>query len=175
MTARRRARQWRAENSPSGWVGPWDSKPRPLCLVPQLVSGDHPIIPDAALDVIDVRDLARVLLALAERTPRGAVTPIVGHDVRLPAAASLLAELAGTPPARATMPTEAAVLALTAWETMHASGAAPEGPPALGAMLLHEMEHGLRAPAQAALGVPLRPLRETLRDAVAWYRGLGYC
>ncbi|MCK6552173.1 NmrA family NAD(P)-binding protein [Myxococcota bacterium] len=156
-------------------VGPWDSKPRPLCLVPQLVTGDHPVLPDAHLNLIDVRDLATVVLSLAARAPWGRVVPIVGHDLRLRTAAQLLAEVGGGPAPSAMMPTEAAVLALTAWETMHTSGAAPEGPPALGAMLLHEMEPGLEAPEQRALGLVLRPLRETLRDAVAWYRDLGYC
>jgi len=30
-------------------------------------------------------------------------------------------------------------------------------------------------PVQRAVGVVPRALEETLRDAIAWYRGIGYC
>lgn len=150
-------------------VGPWDVRPRYACAIPQLVAGDHPYVPEAHLNMLDVRDAAR---ALVEGPFASGAHALWGHDVSFAEALGHLVRDAGAPPPLGSVPSEAAVLALAAWETARLS---PPGPPALGMMLVHEMVPGLRARERDARPRALTPLDVTLRDAVRWYRRMGYC
>jgi hypothetical protein len=47
--------------------------------------------------------------------------------------------------------------------------------PALGSLLVLDGYPLQPGPEQRALGVLPRPLDDTLRDAIAWYRSIGTC
>ena len=51
----------------------------------------------------------------------------------------------------------------------------PSPLPSLVSALLCEQQWLEPDPVLESLGVRSRPLSETTRDTVAWYRGLGYC
>lgn len=150
-------------------VGPWDVRPRYACAIPQLVAGEHPYVPEAHLNILDVRDAARELV---ESPYQGGAHTLWGHDVSFAEALEYLIRDAGAPPPVGSVPSEAAVLALTAWETARLS---PPGPPALGMMLVHEMLPGVRRREHDPRPRALTPLDVTIRDAVRWYRRMGYC
>ena len=161
--------------NPTACLGPWDRRPRELCVVPMLVTGQVPAMVESDFNVIDVRDVALALRLAMEKKRFGHPIALAGHDCRTDLLARRVCALAGAASPRLRMPTRLAV-AGTLWaEAAWAALGRPSPLPAIGPMLLLD---GYRMPPSAdqlALGVVPRPLDETLRDAIDWYRRIGYC
>jgi dihydroflavonol-4-reductase len=161
--------------NPGACLGPWDRRERALCVVPLLACGEVPVLASHPLNVIDVRDLARAARLAVEQRRTGRRIPLAGHDSRTEQLAAAVCRLAGVAPPPQRWPARLAFGAMLASEAGFALlGRAPLVP-ALGTLLL--LDGGPMAPGddQRAMGVVPRPLDETLADALAWYRALGYC
>jgi len=153
---------------PTTCLGPWDSRPDELCLVPSVLAGRVPAVPSHVINVIDVRDVARGVVAVAaDPAPRAEPLLLSGHNVGLPELCHLIGELAGVRVMTRAVPAAAARAA--AWTVeLAALGTAP---PLLLPTLLALRQSSLPVgAAQRALGASPRPLSATLRDAIAWYR-----
>jgi dihydroflavonol-4-reductase len=97
-----------------------------------------------------------------------------GHDLGAHELAARACALAGRrPPAlRASARAAATAAVWTEWVLGTMGLETPS--PSLPALLLCEARATGVGEAQRALGVLPRPLEETLRDAMEWYRALGY-
>jgi dihydroflavonol-4-reductase len=161
--------------NPAACLGPWDRRSRELCVVPLLVAGRVPAIVDRVVNVIDVRDVAAAVRAALEQRRFGVPILLAGHDSRTDALAARVCHLAGAPAPRiqvsARLAAGGALWAEAAW----AFFGYPSPLPAIGLLLILESYPMQPSVEQRALGALPRPLDETLRDSIAWYRRIGYC
>jgi dihydroflavonol-4-reductase len=161
--------------NPTLCIGPWDLKARELCFVPRVLCGESPVSTAHLVNVIDVRDTAAGLVAALEAEHYGDPIPLTGHNLSVEALYTWLCEIGGVQPPPIVAPLTLGVIATYLSEVaLGALGARPPLP-TLAPMLtmLHDSVDVGRV--QADLGIVPRPLSATLRDAIEWYRAIGYC
>lgn len=165
--------------NPTACYGPWDLKPRGLCLVPQLLCGEMPALAHHMLNVVDVRDVAIAVVSAVDEERFGEPILLCGHSVMLDELGARICALGGRrPPVRTPAFLVGAGVAVSRWtEALFAMGRRPSPWPSLtlSISLLYETFPMDPSPTQRALGATPRPLAGTLRDTVAWYRRIGYC
>ena len=161
--------------NPSACLGPWDRRPRDLCVVPLLLSNQVPALVSQALNVIDVRDVAQAARLAVEQRRYGAPIALAGHDTRTDSLALRVCQLGGVAAPRRRLPARLAAGGMLWTEAGWALLGRASPVPALGSLLVLDGYAMPPSPAQRALGVLPRPLDDTLRDAIAWYRGIGHC
>lgn len=124
---------------------------------------------EAETNVVDVREVGKAHVHAAETGRIGERTILGGHNTSVRELVTLAAELAGFPPPRIRIPLGFIdfVVALADWFP---------GPVPLGNHLraLRLWQGYDCAKARRELGLRPRSLRETLRDALAWYREQGF-
>lgn len=152
---------------PTTCLGPWDSRPSAMCLVPSVLAGRLPAVPSHVINVVDVRDVARGVVAAAGSCHAEPLR-LTGHNVAIPELCALIGELAGV---RVTARAVPAALARAAAWTIELATLGAAMPPVLLPTLLALRQVPLQvSPEQRALGAAPRPLSVTLHDAIAWYR-----
>lgn len=155
--------------NPGACVGPWDLKPDALSLVGLVASGRFAFtVRDRVVNVIDVRDLAGCVIAASLRGPFGAPLPLAGHDVPFAQLTADIARAAGQRVVPVGVPSRFGTLASLWIETAWAAAGRPSPMPTLGSLLIDDGFSMTPTAAQRALGVALRPLHESVRDAVRW-------
>lgn len=161
--------------NPTMCLGPWDVKDRDLCFIPRLLCGEIPVAVQHLFNVIDVRDVATGLVAALHRERYGEPILLSGHNIPINALFSWICEIGGVKPPPLSAPLTLSLLTtywLETWQTFRGELSSLSS---LALMLACQHEWMTPSTAQCDLGVTLRPLSETLQDAVAWYRTLGYC
>jgi dihydroflavonol-4-reductase len=161
--------------NPTACMGPWDRRPRELCVVPLLVTRQVPAMVARVANVIDVRDVAAAVRAAMEQQRFGAPIPLAGHNTRTDALAARVCELARTRAPRLQVSARLAAGGALWGEVAWAFLGRPSPLPAIGLLLILDGYPTQPSEAQRALGALPRPLDVTLRDSIAWYRHLGYC
>ena len=161
--------------NPTACLGPWDRRPRELCVVPMLVTGQVPALVTQTMNVIDVRDVAAALRAALEQRRFGIPIALAGHDCRTDVLATTVCALARASAPRLRLPARLTVAGVLFAEAGWALLGRSSPLPAIGPLLVLDGYAMAPSADQRALGVLPRPLDETLRDAIAWYRSLGYC
>jgi nucleoside-diphosphate-sugar epimerase len=161
--------------NPTACIGPWDRRPRELCVVPLLMTGQVPAIVARVVNVIDVRDVAAAVRAALERHRFGAPIPLAGHNSRTDALATRVCNLAGVPAPRLHVSARLAAGAALWGEAAWAFVGRPSPLPTIVLLLILDGYPMRPSAEQRALGAMPRPLDETLRDSIAWYRHLGHC
>lgn len=156
--------------NPTSCIGPWDEKPIEVSLIPQLLSGSIALTSGHMVNLIDVRDAAFGLCAALAAQRWGHCIPLVGHNVTADQFAQRIHMLAGLHPPRYRVPAPVGASVLYFIEAGCAWLGRPSPMPSLGALLVCEGYEMEQSPAARALGLCPRPLDETLRDAVRWYR-----
>jgi dihydroflavonol-4-reductase len=161
--------------NPTACIGPWDRRRRELCVVPMLITAQVPAIVARVVNVIDVRDVAAAVRAALEQRRFAVPILLAGHDSRTDVLAARVCHLAGAPAPRlqvsARLAAGGALWAEAAW----AFFGHPSPLPAIGLLLILDSYPMQPSVEQRALGALPRPLDDTLRDSIAWYRRLGYC
>ncbi len=121
---------------------------------------------DGIVNVIDARDVAEAHLAAAERGRPGERYILGGHNLTLAELIAQTARIAGVAPPRWRIP--GAILnaagGLSRWLP---------GDPASALRLRHLLQPLSNDRAVAELGLAPRPLDDTLRDALDWFRARG--
>jgi dihydroflavonol-4-reductase len=153
-----------------GWMfGPGDAAPTSAGqLIQEFVAGKLPAIPPGGTSLVDARDVARAMVALATvPSPRPRYI-VGGRFVTLAELVQTLARVTGRPAPRVRIPYAVALgiaFAAQSWArlTRSKSVMTVEGVRVLAANL--DVDSAL---AERTLGVRFRPLEETLRDSVAW-------
>ncbi|MDC3958375.1 NAD-dependent epimerase/dehydratase family protein [Polyangium jinanense] len=156
--------------NPTAFLGPWDDKPQELALVPQLLSGQVPATVRRVVNVVDIRDAASAIRGALEAEAFGTPIPITGHDVSTDVLAARICELAGVRPPLLRASARLSATGAFWMEAALSLGGRPSPLPSL-ALLLVLDAYAMGPPmgtTRFAAGV--RPLDETLRDAIAWYR-----
>lgn len=161
--------------NPSTCLGPWDRKPAAQSFIPQLLQGGAPVTVRRPVNVIDVRDVAAALCSAIDLGHFGTPIALAGHNLRVDDLADRICAIAGVrAPAFRTSARLAA--ATTVWaEAAWALVGRPSPFPALWSLLVLEGYAMEPSPRQLELGTEPRPLDETLRDAIAWYRRRDAC
>ena len=155
-----------------GWMwGPGDAAPTAAGqLVADFLARRLPGIPPGGTTLVDVRDVAAGMLAIARSGVAGRRYLVGGRFATLAEVFGFLARISGVPAPRLRIPYPMAItVAWTAEKWAQLTGNST----AMSLEGVRMMKYGLNvtsARAEMELGVRFRPLEETLRDSVAWFR-----
>ena len=158
---------------PGTVLGPWDHGRHAAQLLTPLIRGPIRLAPSGGVNIVDVRDVANGLVRMAEAGEHGRRYLLAGHNLTYAEIADLGAQVLGSRSPRLALPSS--VLRLLAAALERPGLWLGRKPP----LTPDEVTVGLRylyfsnARAVAELGFRVRPARETLDDAVAWYRETG--
>lgn len=166
---------WAAMVLPGWMFGPGDAGPTSAGqLVQDFVQRKLPGIPRATFSVVDARDVARAMIAVVEYGRRGERYLAAGRYMTVTEICRCLETVSGVKAPSLSLPLP----------VLHVVGAAFEawarvsGKPvlmSLASVRLMAQERGRTrfdsSKAERDLGIRFRPVEETLRDVVNWYRG----
>jgi dihydroflavonol-4-reductase len=155
--------------NPTACLGPWDSKPRELAIIPLLLAQRLPATVATTINVVDVRDVAHGLLAAVERECFGQPIALSGHNLPADQLAARVCALAEVPAPGARVPLWPTILGALWVDAAHAVLGRESPYPALSVLLIGVSEALEVGEVQRQLGAAPRPLDETLRDAIAWH------
>jgi dihydroflavonol-4-reductase len=149
--------------NPTAVFGPGDVKPTTGEILLRVAKGQFPVYLDAAINAVDVRDVARAHVIAAERGCSGQRYILGGHNLLLLDLLATTARVANVPPPR---------WRLSPWlvDWLLAAGDAMRLP-------VPDLAKGIRLwqplnceKAQRELDLRPRPFEETARDTIAWFR-----
>jgi len=161
--------------NPGSMIGPYDFEPSMIgTVLIDLYFGRVPVLLEMLSDYVDVRDVADGMIAAAEKGRRGQRYLLTGDVIPVMEMVSLYGEITG-----AKMPTR--VLPLwVGWVLLPfalVGSAITKKEPFITADMLRASvsnEVVSHDKARRELGYTIRTLRESLTDAVAWYRERGW-
>ncbi|SFR59490.1 NAD-dependent epimerase/dehydratase family protein [Halogeometricum limi] len=160
---------------PGVMVGPGDAAPTVMGrVVLDLVAGRVFAIPEGGLSFVDVRDVAEATVAAAERGARGERYVVGGRYRTMAEFAATVGRLTGVRAPRRVLPYRVGLAVGLASEL---AARVRGGDPLVSRAAVHSVHEGVElssAKAKRELGVTFRPLEETLRDEVEWFREHGY-
>ena len=156
--------------NPSAPMGPWDVKPTPTGrVVLDFLRRKMPGYMETGLNVIDVQDCARGHI-LAAQKGKHSERYILGHE-NLPILKifELLSELSGIPAPGFKVPKVVGLLTGVMSELKSRATGRPPAVPLAGVRLALKPMFYDNTKAVNELGLPTRPIKETLRRAAAWF------
>lgn len=155
---------------PTFCLGPGDVYVSSSEAVVSFLRGQVPAYVRSGIDVMDVRDAARGLVLGMERGKAGERYLITGHHTPFKELFERLSGISGVPAPRFAMPKRAALWAGGLAERFM------KKPPLdyQSALLMQRSWYYDGSKARREWGFSNRPLDETLRDAVNWFREHGY-
>ena len=161
--------------NPGSMIGPHDYEPSMIgAALIDMYFGRVPVLLELLSDYVDVRDVADGMIAAAERGRRGERYFLTGDVIPIMEMVSLYGELTG-----AKVPTRALPL-WVGWALLPfalAGSAVTKKPAFITADMLRASvsnEVVSHEKARRELGYTIRSLRESLGDAVGWYRERGW-
>ncbi len=161
--------------NPGSMIGPYDYEPSMIgAALIDMYFGRVPVLLDLLSDYVDARDVADGMIAAADKGRVGERYFLTGDVVPILDMVSLYGELTG-----AKVPTRALPL-WVGWAILPlalAGSSITKNDPFITAdMLRASVSNAVvsREKAQRELGYDTRPLRESLTDAVEWYRERGW-
>jgi dihydroflavonol-4-reductase len=160
--------------NPAMSLGPWEFRDVERSFVPQVLAQRLPMVIDRTTCVIDVRDVADAIDRALSREFYGHPIPLAGTNIPFPDLVTLTAHLAGLPVTRPLSLDGNLVSAGVFWTHAAFTAFGLASPPDLGLILMIADALPMdRSPEQTALGVKIRSLEDTLRDAIAFHRSRG--
>ncbi|MEP6733533.1 MAG: NAD-dependent epimerase/dehydratase family protein [bacterium] len=155
--------------NPAAFLGPWQHGAERSSLVRMVLERTLPAAMHHVINVIDVRDVASGVHAALAAQRYGVQLPLVGHNVAMDDLVRRIGDIANVRAQVIGVDTRATVVAAFWLEaTLAMTGrAAPDAWRA--APLIADAWPMQESAEQRALGVRIRPLDETLRDAIAWH------
>ena len=161
--------------NPGSMIGPHDYEPSMIgAALIDMYFGRVPVLLELLSDYVDVRDVADGMIAAAEKGRVGERYFLTGDVIPIMEMVSLYGELTG-----AKVPTRALPL-WVGWVLLPfalAGSALTKQDPFITADMLRASVSNTvvsHDKAHRELGYTIRPLRESLTDAVAWYRRRGW-
>ncbi|MBS1121997.1 MAG: Dihydroflavonol-4-reductase [Deltaproteobacteria bacterium] len=159
--------------NPTYMFGPRDAKPSSGKLIIDAVRGRVPGWTPGWNNFVDVRDVARGMIAAWQRGRRGERYILAGHDLTYGDVMRAIARVAGTRPPRLRVPRVVASLVGRWGDLVEARG----GEPLLNStQVRYAYTDRFRFRSDKAareLGYVASPLEPALRDAIAWFRANG--
>jgi dihydroflavonol-4-reductase len=156
--------------NPTMPVGPGDrGLSPPSRLIRDFLRGRLPAFMDCTLNLIDVRDVAEGLRRTRSRGTPGRRYLLGGENLTLRSLLALLSELTGRPAPRWRIPYGAGLLIAAACEAWadFVTGAPPKAT-VTGVRLTRRTMHFDARHSLDELGLTPRPVRQALREAIAW-------
>jgi dihydroflavonol-4-reductase len=161
--------------NPGSMIGPFDFEPSMIgSALIDMYFGRVPVLLELLSDYVDVRDVADGMIAASRKGRRGERYFLTGDVIPIMEMVSLYGELTG-----AKVPTRALPL-WVGWVllpfALAASALTKKEPFITADMLRASVSNKVvsHEKAHRELGYTIRPLRESLTDAVAWYRERGW-
>lgn len=156
---------------PAAIVGPGDAGPTGIGeLIQNFMSRKIPAIPPGILHFVDARDVAQAMINGVERGKSGERYIVSGEQATMAEVFTLLEKVSGVTAPKAKMPVPFALAFAWFSETgAKITGGKPVA--TLEAIRVLQMRWKMSAAkAERELGVSFRPLEESFRDSVNWYR-----
>jgi len=154
--------------NPGAFLGPWAFRAE-ASLVHHVLTGRVLLVADTVVNVIDVRDVARYVIAAAETQAWGRPIAVAGHNVRLVELVRRIAGLGGVAAPTATVRAGVAEAWAAFGEATLAWAGLPPPQPWLAASLIADATAMEPSAEQRRFDVTVRPLEETLADSVSWH------
>jgi dihydroflavonol-4-reductase len=159
--------------NPTYMLGPRDARPSSGRLIIDVVRGRVPGWTPGYNNFVDVRDVARGMVAAWQRGRRGERYILAGHDMTYGDLMRRVAAVAGTRPPRLRVPRPAAWL-FGAWgDLVERLGGDPVVNSTQIRYAYSDKFRFQSAKAARELGYQISPLDPALRDAIAWFRAHG--
>ncbi|HOW50741.1 MAG TPA: NAD-dependent epimerase/dehydratase family protein [bacterium] len=160
--------------SPVGVVGPYDFKPSQMGkMVQDYAAKKLPAYPDGGFDFVDVRDVAKAILAAAEKGRTGHNYLVTGGHLSIPEMMAMLEEVSGIRKPLFKLPHWLLTIAALGSEGMfHLFG----GNPVLTRGSLRILKSRMKVCGEKTrreLGVEPTPLRKTFADQIEFFRSHG--
>ena len=161
--------------NPTGCFGPYELKPRALCLIPQLLKNEVPAYIQHPINIVDTKDVARGHILAAEKGRVGERYILGGHNTNAHELISTICRVGKVTPPQLRVPLVAALTLCYLDEA--ASWVLKKAPrfPALALRFLQYGQHLSIAKAQTELGYEAHPLDSCFQNAITWYQKIGYC
>lgn len=161
--------------NPAACFGPWDMKPPEMCFIPLLLTRKVPALVRRTINIIDVRDVARAVLAeIRSGFPHRQIF-LSGHNIPVDTLAANICALGDVRPPALRGSTLLGAASLFWAESLFAVAGRKSPWPSLPMLLTAVSREMEQSPEQRELDIMPRALEETLQDAVNWYRSIGYC
>jgi dihydroflavonol-4-reductase len=161
--------------NPTYCVGPWDLHDRRVCTIALLLSGEIPGWITQMLNVVDVRDLAAAALRAVAAQRFGQPLLISGHQISTHDFYSLVCRLGGVTMPRFATSATLAMIGSYLLEVGYSMLGQQTPVISAGMMMATAIDYLEAGSALDELGIVPRPLAESVRDAIKWYRMIGYC
>ncbi len=161
--------------NPTYCLGPWDLHDRRVCTIPLLLCGEIPGCITQMLNVIDVRDLAAALMAAIEAERYGEPLLLTAYNIATRDFYALICEMGGVQPPRFLTSASLAMLGSYCTEVMFSVMGQQTPIISAGMMMATAIDSLIPGKVLEDLSIAPRPLSETIRDAIQWYRRIGYC
>jgi dihydroflavonol-4-reductase len=159
--------------NPTYMLGPRDARPSSGRLIVDVVRQRVPGWTPGYNNFVDVRDVARGMIAAWHKGRRGERYILAGHDMTYGDLMRAIAEVAGVPPPRMRMPWPAAWLFGKWGDLVERAG---RDPVANSTQIRYAYSDRFRFKSDKAareLGYVYGPIEPALRDAIAWFRARG--
>jgi dihydroflavonol-4-reductase len=159
--------------NPTYMFGPRDARPSSGRLIVDVVRGRVPGWTPGYNNFVDVRDVARGMIAAWQRGRRGERYILAGHDMTYREVMQRIADAAGTRPPRLRVPRAAAWLFGKWGDLVERMG---RDPVVNSTQIRYAYTDRFRFRSDRAareLGYQVGPLEPALRDAIAWFRAHG--
>jgi nucleoside-diphosphate-sugar epimerase len=158
--------------NPAACLGPWEFRAEGSSFVRLVMARRLPAVMDQVISIIDVRDVAEAIDRALRHKFFGRPIALAGHNVSMAALAGQIASLdgaGGAPP----IPIDPRMASVAAFWTAAAYAAFSQSAPDLWRAVPLVADGFPMQPSaeQTAMGLSLRPLSDTLRDAIAFHRG----
>ena len=161
--------------NPGSMIGPHDYEPSMIgAVLIDMYFGRVPVLLEMLSDYVDVRDVADGMIAAAEKGRRGERYFLTGDVIPVMEMVSLYAELTGAKVPGRALPLWVGWVLLPF--ALAGSAVTKKEPFITGDMLRASVSNEVVShdKAHRELGYTIRTLRESLTDAVAWYRERGW-
>jgi dihydroflavonol-4-reductase len=159
---------------PTAIVGPYDFRLSPMGrLVRDFARRALPAYVDGGFDFVDVRDVAAGLLLVARRGKRGEGYLLSGHYIEIADLMELLEEITGVRKPRLDIPAGLLRPFVPLVEFYYGATGRPPRFTRASLDILSRRTHVDSGKARRELGYESRPLEESFRDAVAWFKEHG--
>jgi len=159
--------------NPTAVFGPWDVKPTTGEILLNVAKGRCPIWLDLEVNIVDARDVGQGQVLAADRGRAGQRYILGGENLTMRAALTVAAEGAGIKPPRWRMPLGLLSSVVRLGEILSRLPLV-KPLPLEHFKTLREWRALNTDKARQELGFETRPLRDTVRDTLAWFRQHGY-
>lgn len=155
-----------------GWMwGPGDAGPTSAGrLTLDLLAGKLPGVPPGGLEVVDSRDVAAAMIAVAEHSSHGARYLVAGHPMTLGEVFTAIEQASGVAAPKRRIPYAATMAVATLSEVWSRLTGRPTSMTRAGIKTMNLGRRVTSRRAERDLGVSFRPFAETARAVVDWYR-----